>query len=131
MAVMSRPRRLPVQRRYLAEWLDCLRGSKPQVDGVTSGDDGEILELQVALPGFQPAEIAVEIAPDHLVIDASTAREESVDGVGTRKRQADVHLLLPFPETVDCERAAARLRSGVLTIRARHLPHGPRVRVGS
>jgi HSP20 family molecular chaperone IbpA len=122
---VSQPRRLPVQRRRLAEWLDCLRGSGPQIDGVAREDDGETFELRVALPGFEPAEIAVEIAPDHLVIDASAARARRIDGRGALQRQADVHLLLPFPESVDCERAAARLRSGVLTIRARHLPHGP------
>jgi HSP20 family molecular chaperone IbpA len=127
---VSQPRRLPVRRRRLAEWLDRLRGSRPQIDGVARDDDGETFELRVALPGFEAGDIAVEIAPDHLVIDASTAREQRVDGCGKLQRQADVHLLLPFPEAVDCERAAARLRSGVLTIRARHLPHGPRVRVG-
>ena len=127
---MSQPRRLRVQRRRLAEWLDCLRGNQPQIDGVAREDDGETFELRVALPGFEPREIAVEIAPDHLVIDASAARERRLDGYGKLERQADVHLLLPFPEAVDCDRAAARLRSGVLTIRARHLPHGPRVRVG-
>jgi len=127
---VSQPRRLLVQRRRLAEWLDCVRGSRPQLDGVARADDGETFELRVALPGFEPGEIAVEIAPDHLVIDASAARERRVEGRGRLARQADVHLLLPFPEAVDCERAAARLRSGVLTIRARHLPHGPRVRVG-
>ena len=126
---MSLPRRLPVQRRRLAEWLDCLRGRQPQIDGVARADDGETFELRVALPGFQPGEIAVEIAPDHLVIDASSTRERRVDGYGKVEPQANVHLLLPIPEAVDCEGAAARLRSGVLTIRARHLPHGPRVRV--
>jgi HSP20 family molecular chaperone IbpA len=131
---VNQPRRLPVQRRRLAEWLDRLSGRGPETDGVTRDDDGETFELRVALPGFEPREIAVEIAPDHLVIDASASRDSRFDGAGALQRQADVHLLLPFPEAVDCEHAAARLRSGVLTIRARHMPHGlraRRIRVGS
>jgi len=114
------PRRLPVRRRLLAEWLDRVRGRAPETDGVARRDDGKTLELQVSLPGFKPAEIAVEIAPDHLVIDASADRERRFNGTALHKRKADVHLLLPFPEAVDCEHAVARLRSGVLTIRARH-----------
>jgi HSP20 family molecular chaperone IbpA len=118
-------RRLAVRRDRLGEWLDRLLGRMRAVDGVVHEDDGESFRLRVALPGFEPGEIEVEIAPDHLVIDASALRAAPLDGIGALGRQANVHLLLPFPESVDCLHAAARLRSGVLTIRA------PRSAVGS
>jgi HSP20 family molecular chaperone IbpA len=121
---MSTARRLEVHRNRVGEWLDRLRGLHSQVDGVVREDDGQSFCVQVALPGFAPGEIEVEIAPDHLVIDASALRAAPIDGIGALQRQADVHLLLPFPEAVDCAHAAARLRSGVLTIRAPRLVGG-------
>jgi HSP20 family molecular chaperone IbpA len=115
---MSVQRRLPVQRNRLAEWLDQLRGRAPQPDGVAWDDDGETFRLRVTLTGFEAGEIEVAIAPDHVVIDASAEREQHDDGKRELRTQADLHLLLPFPETVDCDRATARIRGGVLTIRA-------------
>jgi HSP20 family protein len=111
-------RRLAVRRDRFGEWLDRLRRRGPSIDGVERSDDCDALGFRVALPGFTPREIEVEIAPDHLLIDAIALRAQRVDSIGTRASQADVHLLLPFPEAVDCDQAAARLRSGVLTVRA-------------
>jgi HSP20 family molecular chaperone IbpA len=114
---MSVQRRLPVQRKRIASWLDQLRGRPPQADGVTWDDDGDTFRLRVTLSGFDPAEIEVAIAPDHVVIDASAQREQRDDAKAGARSQTDLHLLLPFPETVDCDRARAWLRGGVLTIR--------------
>jgi HSP20 family molecular chaperone IbpA len=120
---MATARRLEVHRSRLGDWLDRLRGLRSQVDGVVRDDDGETFRVQVALPGFAVGEIEVEIAQDHLVIDASALRKQRSDGHVT-ERGADIHLLLPFPEAVDCTHAAARLRSGVLTIHAPRLAGG-------
>jgi HSP20 family molecular chaperone IbpA len=120
---MSVQRRLPVQRNRFAEWLDMLRGREPQADGVTWEDDGGTFRLRVALSGFEPGEIEVGIAPDHVVIDASAEREQRDDGRAELRAQADLHLLLPFPQTVDCDQARAWLRGGVLTIRAPRARH--------
>jgi HSP20 family molecular chaperone IbpA len=113
-------RRLPVRQRRIAGWLDRLRGRAPQTDGVVRDDDGICFHVHVALPGFDEDEIAVAIASDHVVIDAG--------GVGPRRARRSapcedpVHLVLPFAEMVDCQRANASLRSGVLSIRAPRSP---------
>lgn len=116
---MHPTRRLPVIRSYVGEWLDRLRGRAPRGgDGVEwFPEDGDLV-LRVPLAGFRAREIAVAVAEDHVVIDARAERAQRLDGMGELHAQEDLHLLLPFPEAVDRDRAHARLRSGVLTIRA-------------
>jgi HSP20 family molecular chaperone IbpA len=93
---------LPVQvrRSRIADWLGRLCVRRAEIDGVVRHDDGECFHVHVALPGFAAGEIGVSVASDHVVIDAR-----------------GLHLILPFAEPVRARRAAARLHSGVLSIR--------------
>lgn len=125
---MGVERRLHVQRNRFAEWVDQLRGREPQTRSVVWEDDGKHILLHVALPDFEPAEIEVAIAPDHVVIDARADRQQRLDEKGELKTHADLHLLLPLAESVDCTRAVAVLRGRVLTVRAPRQSAGPRAR---
>jgi len=125
---VNQTRRLRVNRRYLGEWLDRFRGGGPrQPDGVEWSPGEDDLMLRVPLPGLRAREISVEIAEDHVLIRASAVRRGRPDGRGELRAEQDLHLLLPFSEAIEPDRAHAALRSGVLTIRApRAHDRGPR-----
>lgn len=86
--------------------------------------DGD-LELNVALPGFEPEEINVTATPRELIIKAAhlTKRTSPPEGAPdvvhwSEFHRSDVIRRVELPTEVDLDKISAELNRGVLTIEA-------------
>ena len=118
---MSDKHKLKIRGRWFAEIFDRLRGRRARKGkdgaGPTVQDNGREFTVHVDLSGFSRDEIAVSVAPDHVVIDAEQ-RSERKSRRSWSAEESQIHLLLPFSETVDQHLAKAEFRGGTLTVHA-------------
>jgi HSP20 family protein len=110
--------------RALDDWLAAEREfSWPATELIEREQD---FVLSVALPGFEPADVALTAAPRALFIQAKMKGERKDE---TRKgeakvhwsefRSADVCRRVEFAKDIDVDKVSATLRNGVLRIIAR------------
>jgi HSP20 family protein len=107
--------------RALDDWLAAERACGwPAAELVERDQD---FVLSVALPGFEPAEIALTATPRALVVQATTKSERRDD---TRKGEARVHWSefqstnvcrrIEFARDVDVDKVSATFKNGVLRV---------------
>lgn len=99
------------------------------VPSVEVADAGDALLVRVELPGIDPDEVDVDVAPSHVVIRGELRREtdESEHGVyHSERRYGRFQRTIPLPEEVDSDGASADFRNGLLEIRLPRAGHGRR-----
>lgn len=110
--------------RELDDWLAAEREfSWPATELVEREQD---FVLSVALPGFEPAEVALTATPRSLVVQArarSERKEDARKGEArvhwSELRSADVCRRIEFARDLDVHRISATLKNGVLRVVAR------------
>ncbi|MBS0393581.1 MAG: Hsp20/alpha crystallin family protein [Proteobacteria bacterium] len=110
--------------RALDDWLAAERECGWPASELVERDQDYV--LSVALPGVEPADIAVTATPRALYIEAhakSGLREAAVEGKTTvhwsALAAAEFCRRLEFPRDIEVERVTATLRNGLLRITAR------------
>lgn len=99
------------------------------VPSVEVADAGETVVVRVELPGIDPDDVDVDVAPSHVVIRGEIRRDESEDQQGvyhTERRYGRFQRTIPLPEPVDSDGAEASFRNGLLEIRLPRASHGRR-----
>jgi len=78
--------------------------------------------VRAGLPGFEPAEVKVEVLGDRLTIEAEH-REPAGEGEEVAERtHAHVRRMLTLPPEVEVEKTEAVYRNGVLVVRVPRRP---------
>jgi HSP20 family protein len=101
-----------------ADWLSAEQElvSKPAVE--LREHDG-LFTITAALPGVEPKDITVDIAPQDVVITASTEHTHSEDKGQVHRCEftsGQVFRSFPLPKTVDGTKAKAEYHNGMLSI---------------
>jgi HSP20 family protein len=110
--------------RALDDWLTAEREFNwPATELVEREQD---FVLSVALPGFEPGEVALTATPRSLIVQARTKAERKDESTKAEARihwselhRADVCRRIEFGRELDLERISATLKNGVLRIVAR------------
>jgi HSP20 family protein len=110
--------------RELDDWLAAEREfSWPATELVEREQD---FVLSVALPGFEPAEVALTATPRSLIVQARTRSERKDDArkgearvQWSELRSADVCRCIEFARDIDVDKITATLRNGLLRVVAR------------
>jgi len=113
---MSRPTPFDEVERLL-ERLDDARGSSLAVD-VVDADDA--FEVTADLPGFEKADVEVEVQDRTVRIDADRDTEherEDEDYVRRERTTESASRSVTLPEAIEEDAASATLANGVLTVR--------------
>jgi HSP20 family protein len=90
--------------------------------GMTMEDKDKELLVRLELPGFEPAEVNVEVMPERLTVMAEHKELAEKDNEKTERAYAHVKRVVTLPPDVDPEKAEALYRNGILEIR---LPRKP------
>lgn len=93
--------------------------------GMTLDEKEKEVVVRVELPGFEPAEIKVELLGDRLTVEAEHKEPEAKEATEKKARErvnAHVKRMVTLPENVELEKAEAVFRNGVLEV---HLPRKP------
>ena len=120
--------------RWMAEeltpWLNRLFTRWPVMEfpeitypwGLTTEEKEKEFIVRVELPGFEPAEVKVELLGECLTIEAE--HKEPAEKAEEKAERASAHTkrLVTLPEGVEPEKAEAIYRNGVLEV---HLPKKP------
>jgi HSP20 family protein len=87
----------------------------------TEENDKEIL-IRFELPGFEPAEIKVEISGDRLLVEAEQKIKEENNQDKSDRHYTHVKRTITLPTGVNLEAVAANYRNGMLEV---HIPRAP------
>jgi len=94
--------------------------------GVTVEELESKVVVRVELPGFEPAEVKVEVIGETLTVEAEHRETEEEKGEEKAERAyAHVKRVVTLPAGVEAAKAEAALRNGILEI---HLPRKPEAR---
>jgi len=93
--------------------------------GMTTEETEKEIVLRIEMPGFEPAEVNVELTGDRLTVEAEH-KEPAEKGEKAKetveRAYAHVKRVMTLPPAVEPEKAEAILRNGVLEV---HLPRKP------
>jgi len=87
---------------------------------VTTEETDKELVVRVELPGFEPAEVKVEVAGDRLAVEA--VHLEPGAKAEEMTERARVRRVLSLPSGIDLAKADAKYRNGILEV---HFPREP------
>lgn len=92
--------------------------------GMTTEEKEKEIVVRFELPGFEPAELKVELLAERLTVEAEhkEAEEKEKGKEKTERAYAHVKRTLTLPPGVELEKAEAVFRNGVLEV---HLPRKP------
>jgi len=101
----------------IAEW--------PNRWGLTTEENDTEFILRFELPGFEPAEVNVELIGDRLTVAAEHAPPAAKNEEKTEERteRARVRRMVTLPPGIEMDKAEASFRNGVLEI---HVPREPK-----
>ena len=112
--------------RALDDWLMAEREFNWPATELVERDQDFV--LSVALPGFEPADVALTATPRALVIQARMKGERKEEGKKAEARvhwsefrSVDVCRRIEFAKVVDVDKITATLKNGVLKVVARKL----------
>jgi HSP20 family protein len=117
--------------RFLIEWPTLEMPEWPLTWGVTTEEKEKEFVVRVEAPGFEPAEIKVDLLGERLTIEAEH-KEPAEKGKEEAKRvYAHVKRVITLPPGVELEKAEAAYRNGVLEVRVPRKPEvmGRRIEV--
>lgn len=108
--------------RLLPTWPVAEMLETPYARGLTMEENEREVVIRAELPGFEPAEVRVELLGERLTVEAEH-REPAEKPEGTPERAyAHVKRVITLPPEVDGERTEAVYRNGVLEV---HIPRRP------
>jgi HSP20 family protein len=108
-------------RREMDTLLDRVFGPElPWGLDVEVGDREVVVRAEA--PGFEPAELELNLTGDTLTIRAEHAAEKGKEGESREERRFMLKRTLTVPPGIDVEKVAATYRNGVLEV---HLPLRP------
>lgn len=88
---------------------------------ITEENDKEFL-IRFELPGFEPAEVKVEVLGDRLTIEAEHRPPEVKTEEETERTYTHVRRTITLPPGANLEKVAASYRNGILEV---HVPRAP------
>jgi HSP20 family protein len=106
--------------RLLTGWPTMENQDWPNWWGLTTEENDKEFVVRFELPGFEPAEVKVDLAGDRLTVEAE--HKESAAKPEERNERARVRRMLTLPTGIDTEKAEASYRNGVLEV---HIPRVP------
>jgi HSP20 family protein len=106
----------------MADWPTIEATEGPERWGMTTEEKDNELAIRIELPGFEPAEVKVEVMGDRLAVEAEHKESEEKTKEGNGRAYAHVKRTMSLPAYVDLEKVEATYRNGVLEI---HLPRTP------
>jgi len=97
--------------------------------GVTTEETDKELMIGMELPGFEAAEVKVEVAGDRLTVEA--VRSEPGAKAEETTERARVRRVLTLPPGIDLAKADAKYRNGILEVHVPRIPEavGRRIEV--
>jgi len=106
--------------RFMINFPEELEWTPPR--GLTMEETEKEMIVRAELPGFEPAEVRVEVLGERLTIEAEH-REPAPEGAEPAERVvAHVRRVVTLPPEVEGARAEATYRNGVLVV---HIPRRP------
>jgi len=89
---------------------------------VTTEENEKEFMIRFELPGFEPAEVKVEISGDRLLVEAEHKMKEENGQDRSDRNYTHVKRTITLPTGVNLEVVAANYRQGVLEV---HIPRAP------
>jgi len=109
--------------RLLNRWPEVEIPEWPSGWGLTTDENEKEFVVRLELPGFEAAEVKVDVLGDRLTVEAEhkepVAKNDKTDNRSERTR---VRRMLSLPQRIDRETMEASYRNGVLEI---HIPRIP------
>jgi HSP20 family protein len=119
--------------RFFANWPMLETPEWPYPWGVTMEEKEKEVLVRVELPGFEPAELNVELMGERLTVEAEHKEKEPAKKNGAKAERAYAHVkrVIPLPPEIEVEKAVAVYRNGVLEVRVPRKPEavGRRIEV--
>jgi len=106
----------------LPEWPMLEAIEAPSRWGMTTEETDKELAIRIELPGFEPAEIKIEVIAERLSVEAEHKAPEEKGKERGERAYAHVKRTVSLPPNLDLERVEAIYRNGVLEI---HIPRTP------
>jgi HSP20 family molecular chaperone IbpA len=112
----------PLFHRFF-RWLPVPETSEwPYPWGVTTEEKEKEVVIRIEMPGFEPAEVKVEVRGEHLTVEAEHKEPTEKTEEKVERVHAHVKRMLTLPPGVEPEKAEALYRNGVLEV---HVPRKP------
>jgi HSP20 family molecular chaperone IbpA len=112
--------------RLLTSWPAMETPEWPNWWGLTTEENDKEFVVRFELPGFEPAEVKVELTGDRLTVEAEhkepAAKNEVKAMSEERADRAHVRRVLTLPPGIEPDKAEATYRNGVLEV---HIPRAP------
>jgi HSP20 family molecular chaperone IbpA len=99
--------------------------------GLMTEEKEKEIVVRMELPGFEPAEVKVELAGEELTVEAEHKEPEKKPEEKTEREYAHVKRVMTLPPGVELEKAEAVYRNGVLEVHLLRKPEavGRRIEV--
>jgi len=114
------PEELGLIDRLLAGFPEMETPEWPIRWGMTTAETDEEFVVRCELPGFEPAEVKVEVIGDRLTVEAE--HTEPAAKTEERVERAHVRRILTLPPGIVMDKAEATYRNGMLEV---HFPRAP------
>jgi len=111
--------------RFLTSWPVMETPEWPNRWDVTMEENETEMLVRMEVPGFEPAEVKVELVGDQLTVEAEhrePAEAAAKTETETRSERVRMRRMLALPPGIDREHVEATYRNGILEI---HLPREP------
>ena len=94
----------------------------PVERGMTAEENNKEWMIRMELPGFEPAEVKVEVIGERLAVEAEHKEPEGKAKESNGRAYAHVKRTITLPPNMEMEKVEAIYRNGVLEI---HVPRMP------
>jgi HSP20 family protein len=105
--------------RLMNRWPEMELPEWPTGWGLTTEENEKEFVIRFELPGFEPAEVKVELSGDRLTVEA--AHRESGTKTEDKTNRTCARRILTLPTGIDPEKVEASYRNGMLKV---HIPRG-------
>jgi len=108
---------------FLTSWPMIEATEGPEWWGLTTEENDKELMIRIELPGFEPAELKVEVIGERLAVEAEHKESESATKERNGRAYAHVKRTITLPSNLETEKVEATFRNGVLEV---HIPRMPK-----
>jgi len=117
------PEELPTWfNRLFTEWPMVEVPEWPYTWGLTTEEKEKEFVVRLELPGFEPAEVKVELLGETLMVEAEHKEPEEKGEEKVERTYAHVKRELTLPPGIEAEKVYAVYRNGILEV---HVPRKP------
>jgi len=107
---------------FLGNWPMIEAAEGPDWWGLTTEENDKELMIRIELPGFEPAEVKVEVTGERLAVEAAHKEPEGTTKERNGRAYAHVKRTITLPPELETEKVEATFRNGVLEV---HIPRMP------